>query len=70
MVPYPHEIFGEGIFAYIVLKDEFKLNDLELIKQLQLTVKSKIAHYAIPNKFQVNHFNFRLLILSLINYMN
>ena len=61
MVPYPHEIFGEGIFAYVVLKDEFKLNDLELIKQLQATVKSKIAHYAIPNKFQVNKLNFWFL---------
>ena len=67
VVPYPHEIFGEGIFAYVVLKDDFKLNDLELIKQLQSTVKSKIAHYAIPNKFQVNKFNFWFLRVAFKN---
>ena len=53
VVPYPHEIFGEGIFAYVVLKDDANLEDTVLIKQLQAMVKSKIAHYAIPNKFQV-----------------
>ena len=54
VVSYPHEIFGEGIFAYIVLKENVEIkNDREFVLDLKALVKSKIAHYAIPHKFQV-----------------
>ena len=54
VVPYPHDIFGEGIFAFVILKEHVKEpNENEVINQLKILVKSKIASYAIPHKFLV-----------------
>lgn len=53
MVSYEHEIFGEGIYAYVVLKEQVKMEDQDLINQMKALVKSKIAHYAIPHRFLV-----------------
>lgn len=53
VVSYPHEIYGEGIYAYIVLKDDVKIEDNELIVKLKALVKSKIAHYAVPHRFLI-----------------
>ncbi len=55
VVPFPHELYGEGIFAFITMKeiDEISCNELELIDKLKSFVKSKIASYAIPHKLLV-----------------
>ena len=54
VVAYPHDLFGEGIFAYVTLKENVKLTEKELVTQLKALVKSKIAHYAIPHRILVN----------------
>jgi len=54
VVAYPHDLFGEGIFAYVSLKENVILTEKELIAQLKALVKSKIAHYAIPHRILVN----------------
>lgn len=51
VVSYPHTIFGEGIYAYITLKENVKQDEMELFKELKAMVKSQIAHYAIPHIF-------------------
>lgn len=53
VVSYPHDIFGEGIIAYITLKENVETND-ELEKELKALVKQKIAHYAIPHRFLIS----------------
>ena len=52
---YPHDIFGEGIYAYITLKQHADSTaDGMLIPELKALVKKKIAHYAIPHRFLVS----------------
>jgi acetyl-CoA synthetase len=48
VVGYPHDIFGEGIFAYVILKDGVT-DDEEIIKKdlIQL-IKTQIGSFAIP----------------------
>jgi acetyl-CoA synthetase len=50
VVSFPHDLYGEGIFAYVTIKENVKLSQTELIIQLKALVKSKIAHYAIPHR--------------------
>jgi acetyl-CoA synthetase len=48
VVGRPHEIKGEGIFAYIVLKGEDTLGeDVELIKEINQTIKKEIGAIAV-----------------------
>lgn len=51
VVSYPHDIFGEGIYAYITLKETKMEDEAKLIAELKMLVKQKIAHYAIPHRF-------------------
>jgi acetyl-CoA synthetase len=52
VVPFPHDIFGEGIYAFVTLKEHVKETDeASLVAALKALVKSKIAAYAIPHKF-------------------
>ncbi len=50
---YPHDIFGEGIYAFIILKEGVVQDETTLTNELKALVKSKIAHYAIPHCFLV-----------------
>ena len=58
MVGFPHEIKGEGVYAYIVLKEiGSKLtNDQKkkLAAELRAVVKQKISGFAVPDQIQVN----------------
>uniref|UniRef100_A0A7M4ESA5 acetate--CoA ligase n=1 Tax=Crocodylus porosus TaxID=8502 RepID=A0A7M4ESA5_CROPO len=48
VIGYPHEIKGEGAFAFVVLKDDTV--QTEHVKQeLKAIVASKIAKYAVPD---------------------
>ncbi|CAG7827441.1 unnamed protein product [Allacma fusca] len=50
VVGYPHDVKGEGIFAYVVLKDKGKKMDRsEIEKELRALCKTKIASYAVPD---------------------
>lgn len=54
VVSFPHDIFGEGIFAFVILKDsDEKPNEADLANKLKALVKSKIAHYAMPHEILV-----------------
>lgn len=54
VVSYPHDIYGEGIYAYIILKDNVEVSESEVVEQLKALVKSKIVAYAVPNRFLVS----------------
>lgn len=58
VVGFPHEIKGEGIFAFVVLKEEAKNMDrTKLEKELKQLCKDRIAHYAIPDHILVTGLN-------------
>ena len=58
VVGFPHEIKGEGVYAYIVLKETgSKLaNDQKkkLAAELRAVVKQKISGFAVPDQIQVS----------------
>jgi acetyl-CoA synthetase len=48
VVGKPHEIKGEGIFAYVVLKDEHSVADeLAVMKEINAIIKSEIGAIAL-----------------------
>jgi hypothetical protein len=50
-----------------VLKEKVEIkNDREFVLDLKALVKSKIAHYAIPHKFQVGFIKCIILIIKSI----
>ncbi|RMG01343.1 MAG: acetate--CoA ligase [Nitrospirae bacterium] len=51
VVGYPHDVKGEGIYAYVVLKDGKSPND-ELLKTLVNHVREEIGPIAKPDKLQ------------------
>ena len=57
MVGFPHEVKGEGVYAYIVLKESGGKLDNEqvntLISQLRQSVKTNISGFAVPEKLQL-----------------
>lgn len=53
VVGFPHHIKGEGVYAFVILKNEIG-NDHKSIKaELCKTVKSQIAAYAVPEVIQI-----------------
>ena len=59
VVGYPHDVKGESVYAYVVLKQDIDSNICEndskqehLIKQLKQLVKTKIAGFAVPGNNQ------------------
>ncbi|XP_067681216.1 acetyl-coenzyme A synthetase 2-like, mitochondrial [Haliotis asinina] len=49
VVGFPHDIKGEGVYAYVTLKDEVKMSNKEICEQLKNIVKVNIAGYAVPD---------------------
>jgi len=48
VVGKPHEIKGEGIFAYVVLKSDNGIGDeIELVKEINLIIKQEIGAIAL-----------------------
>jgi acetyl-CoA synthetase len=55
VVGYPHSLKGEGIFAFVVLKEEAKnMNRSVLETELKKLCKEHIAGYAVPDLILVN----------------
>jgi len=52
VVGYPHDIKGQGIYAYVSLMSDAKA-DAELIKQLRLHVRQEIGPIASPDLIQI-----------------
>ena len=53
---YPHAIKGEGVYAYVILKDHVEKSTDEIKRELRSTVKEQIASYAVPELMQVGVF--------------
>ncbi len=54
VVGYPHEIKGEGVYAYVILKRSAEDEDHDkLSADLQRLVKDKISGFAVPEYIQV-----------------
>src|SRR3989338_4210600 len=51
IVPFPHDIKGQAIYAFVVLKNGFRKND-ELKEELKSHVAKSIGHIAKPDKIQ------------------
>ena len=55
VVGFPHEVKGEGVYAYVILKEgcEESMHGLTLEADLRLLVKSKISGFAVPDFIQI-----------------
>jgi acetyl-CoA synthetase len=51
VAPMPHEIKGQGLYAFITLKDHVEPSE-ELKKELALHVRQEIGPIAVPDKIQ------------------
>ena len=54
VVGFPHEIKGEGVYAYIILKENADIDEETLKAELKVMVKNKISGFAVPDYMQVN----------------
>ncbi|PIK38701.1 putative acetyl-coenzyme A synthetase 2-like, mitochondrial [Apostichopus japonicus] len=48
VVGFPHDIKGEGVYAYVILKDGITEPEDQIIEELKAMTKKKIAGYAVP----------------------
>ncbi|XP_074643695.1 acetyl-coenzyme A synthetase 2-like, mitochondrial [Tubulanus polymorphus] len=53
VVGYPHSIKGEGVYAYITLKENVSIAEKDLKHELKTLVREKIAPYAAPEMMQI-----------------
>ncbi|XP_061183415.1 acetyl-coenzyme A synthetase 2-like, mitochondrial [Saccostrea echinata] len=50
VVGYPHDVKGEGIYAFVVLKGESHKASDELAEEMRVMVKTRISSFAQPDK--------------------
>jgi acetyl-CoA synthetase len=48
VVSFPHSIKGEGVCAFVTLKQQKHESKSELINELKMNVRKGIAAYAVP----------------------
>ena len=53
VVGFPHEVKGEGVYAYVILKEGCEEEVMALEADLRLLVKSKISGFAVPDFIQI-----------------
>ncbi|MBN3314558.1 ACS2L synthetase, partial [Atractosteus spatula] len=53
VIGYPHDVKGQGIYAFVVLKEEVDIPEALLAQQLKDMVSKTIAKYAAPDYIQV-----------------
>eukprot|EP00111_Clytia_hemisphaerica_P000546 TCONS_00001613-protein len=53
VVGYPHEIKGQGVYAYVTLKEGISESEEDIKKELQAMVKSSIGSFAVPEMIQI-----------------
>jgi len=53
VVGYPHDIKGEGVYAYITLKEDVTEDPKTIISELKQSVRQQIAGYAVPEMVQI-----------------
>ena len=52
VVGFPHDVKGEGVYAFITLKEGFKDKLQEVELELKQIVKQKISGFAVPEVIQ------------------
>jgi acetyl-CoA synthetase len=52
VVGFPHEVKGEGIFAYVILKDGYEADE-ELVGELRNEVRRHIGAFATPDQILI-----------------
>ena len=52
VVGFPHEIKGQGIFAYVIIKSDIE-ESADLVKQLRQTVREQIGPIATPDRILI-----------------
>ena len=52
VVGFPHEVKGEGVYAFITLKEGYKERLQEVERELKQIVKQKISGFAVPEVIQ------------------
>src|SRR5450759_4343823 len=52
VVGFPHEVKGEGIFAYVILKDGYEIDE-ELVGELRNEVRRHIGAFATPDQILI-----------------
>ncbi|XP_034755411.1 acetyl-coenzyme A synthetase 2-like, mitochondrial isoform X2 [Etheostoma cragini] len=55
IIGYPHDIKGQGVYAFVVLKQGVNVQEEDLSRQLNNMVSKKIAKYACPDFIQLVH---------------
>ena len=57
VVGFPHDVKGEGVYAYVILKESgenlSEAQNSELINELRQSVKKNISGFAVPEKLQI-----------------
>ena len=69
VVGFPHELKGESVFAFMVLKEDTHETIEQINDDLKKLVRSKIAGYAIPETFLVSFFPWKLISQRLQNLL-
>ena len=54
VVGFPHELKGEGLYAFIILKDGVTVPEEEIKAALRGLVRKNIAGYAVPDHLLVS----------------
>ena len=52
VVGFPHEVKGEGVYAFITLKEDYKGDFKAVEQELKQLVKRKISGFAVPEMMQ------------------
>ena len=57
VVGFPHDVKGEGVYAYVILKESgdnlTEAQNSKLINELRQSVKKNISGFAVPEKLQI-----------------
>jgi len=51
VVGYPHDVLGEGIYAYVVLNSGAEVDEKLLVEELKGLVRKNISGFAVPHYF-------------------
>ncbi len=51
VVGYPHDVLGEGIYAYVVLNSGAEVDEKLLVDELKGLVRKNISGFAVPHYF-------------------
>lgn len=53
VVGYPHELFGQGIYAFVILRDGVEDEEEVITDHLRSLVQERIGSFAVPQQFLI-----------------